>query len=64
MSDLEQPMPEIQHLLSVIIMQNQRIYDTLLTILGHFDSELSYNLIAVHEQLENIGPVPYKVEDD
>lgn len=64
MSDLQEPTPDVQSLLSVIIMQNQRIYDVLLSILGHYDSEMAYNLIDVHTKLENIGPVPYRIEDD
>lgn len=64
MSDLQEPAPDIQSLLSVIILQNQRIYDVLLTLLGEQDSDAAYNLIEVHKQLDNIGPVPYKVDDD
>lgn len=56
--------PEIQNLLSVMILQNQRIYDALLTLIGATDSEAAYNLIEVHKRLENIGPVPYKVDDE
>lgn len=64
MSDLQEPTPDIQSLLSVIIIQNQRIYDVLLAILGQYDAEVCYDLIDVHSKLENIGPVPYKVEED
>lgn len=64
MSELEEPVPQVQHLISVLIVQNQRIYDVLLALLGHFDSEASYNLIQLHENMQNIGPVPYKVEDE
>lgn len=63
MSDLQEPMPEIQHLISVLIVQQQRIYDTMLTLIGHFNSEAAYNLIQVHERMENIGPVPYKIDN-
>lgn len=64
MSELQEPVPDIQSLLSVIILQNQRLYDVLLTILGEQDADACYNLIEVHKQLDNIGPVPYKVNDE
>ena len=55
--------PDLLALMSVVILQQQRIYDVLLTILGHENAEAAYNLIKVHEELDNIGPVPYKVDE-
>jgi phosphotransferase system HPr-like phosphotransfer protein len=64
MSDLEEPTPDVQSLISVLILQMQRVYDVLLTILGSQNAEASYNLIEVHKNLENIGPVPYNLNEN
>ena len=64
MSELQEPAPDVQSMLSVIILQNQRIYDVLLSILGEQSADACYNLIEIHKQLDNVGPVPYKVNED
>lgn len=63
MSDLEQPSPSIEDLLSVLIVQNQRIYDVLLVLLFKQDAEAFNNLIGKHKEMDNLGPAPFIMED-
>lgn len=63
MSDLEPAgQPTIEDFLKVIITQNQRIYDVLLTILNATDQENATALLAKHANFENIGPMPFMEE--
>lgn len=64
MADLEEQRPSIDQLLSVVIVQNQRIYDVLLVLLGLQDREAYDNLIAKHTDLENLGPAPFLMEEE
>ena len=64
MAELEEQRPTVESLLSVLIVQNQRIYDVLLVLLGKQDEEAYRNLVAAHEKLDNIGPVPFLMEEE
>lgn len=64
MADLQEPQPDLEQLLSVIIVQNQRIYDVLLVILANSNQEAYNNIIARHESMGHVGPVPFKTDDD
>lgn len=64
MSDLKEPQPDLEQLLSVIVIQNQRIYDVLLVILANSNQEAYNNVVERHEQMGHVGPVPYRTDDD
>lgn len=64
MAELEEPQPSIEQLLSVLIVQNQRLYDVLLVMLGEQNREAYENLIATHQELENLGPAPFLMEEE
>lgn len=66
MADLyEEPeKPSVEQMLSIIIVQNQRIYDVLLAILGEQNEETSRRVVQVHEQMDNFGPAPFIVEEE
>lgn len=64
MSDLEEPRPDVEQLLSILIVQNQRIYDVLLILLGEQNREAYDNIITVHEKMDNLGPAPFLMSDD
>jgi hypothetical protein len=57
------PEVAIEQLLSVLILQNQRIYDVLIAILSEQNEEVARNVIAVHEKMDNIGPAPFLMEE-
>jgi hypothetical protein len=64
MADLEEPRPDIEQLLSVIVVQNQRMYDVLLVLLANQNREAYTNIIQVHEAMDNLGPKPFRTDDD
>lgn len=65
MADLfENETPPVEQFLSVIIVQNQRIYDALIAILSEQNEETAKNLLAVHEKMDNIGPAPFLMEEE
>lgn len=64
MADLEEPRPDIEQLLSVIIVQQQRIYDVLLVLLADQNREAYTNIIGVHESMDNLGPKPFRTDND
>lgn len=55
--------PEVKDLLVLMLTTQMRIYDVLLGILDHFDSESAQMLVDDHAKFENIGPLPYIEED-
>lgn len=63
MSDLEESKPSLENLLSVIIVQNQRIYDVLLVQLALQDEESYRNIVDKHKQMDNLGPAPFIMEE-
>lgn len=63
--------PTINELLStqldflrMSLVQQMRIYDVLLVLLGEQDKEAADVLMATHAKFENIGPLPYEELDD
>lgn len=52
--------PTIEDYLKVMIIGQQRIYDTLLVLLASENREAYANLIAKHERYETVGPLPYE----
>jgi hypothetical protein len=64
MSELEESKPSIEQFLSIIVVQNQRLYDVLLALLSQDNEEVARNLIEIHEQMDNISPPPYLVDDE
>lgn len=64
MADLEELRPDIEQLLSVLIVQQQRIYDVLLLLLAD-QNEIAYgNIVEAHERMDNLGPKPFRTDDD
>jgi hypothetical protein len=53
---------DVGELLKVIIVQQQRIYDTLLAILNTSDKETANALLKKHEDFGYLGPMPFEVE--
>ncbi len=64
MAELEEPTPPVEQFLSVIIVQNQRIYDVLIAILSEQNEEVARKLLDVHEKMDNIGPAPFLMEEE
>lgn len=63
MGELQEPRASIEELISVLIVQQQRIYDVLLLILSQQDEEHAKRLIQTHENMDNIGPAPFLMEE-
>jgi hypothetical protein len=63
MSELEEQTPSVEQLLSIVVVQNQRIYDTLIAILTEQNEEVARRLLDVHEKMDNIGPAPFLVDE-
>lgn len=56
--------PSVEELLYTIWLTNQRIYETLLLILGNQNRESMDQLLNNHEQFKlEVGPLPFKVDD-
>lgn len=64
MAELHEEKPAVEDFLSILVVQQQRIYDVLIATLSKTDESVARELIAVHEQMDSIGPMPYQVEDD
>jgi hypothetical protein len=64
MSELKEPSPSVEQLLSIVVVQNQRVYDVLLALLSQQSEEVARNLVEVHERMDNISPAPYVVSDN
>ena len=52
--------PTIEDYLKVIIVGQQRIYDTLLVMLAENNREAFENLVNQHEKYGHVGPLPYE----
>ncbi len=63
MSELQEPKPSLEDLLSVIIVQNQRIYDVLLVDLALKNEESFRNIVEKHKEMDNLGPAPFLMEE-
>lgn len=49
-------------LLQMLLIQQMRVYDVMLTILRDVDSEAAEVLLDRHKQFKYIGPLPYTEE--
>jgi len=49
-------------LLQMLLIQQMRIYDALLTHLSIEDREAADKLLVMHKQFKYIGPLPYTEE--
>jgi hypothetical protein len=59
---IEKPDPE--ELLTLLLIQSMRNYDVLIHLLKHFDEETAKQLVEMHENLEQWGPLPFKLENE
>lgn len=55
--------PELKDLMVLQLTTLMRIYDVLLGLLDHFDSQSAQILLDEHTEFHNIGPLPYVEED-
>jgi hypothetical protein len=58
----EQLLEDQNGLLQMLLIQQMRIYDALLTGLRLQDEKSADTLLALHEQFKYIGPLPYTEE--
>jgi hypothetical protein len=58
----EQLLLDQNGLLQMLLIQQMRIYDVMLTILRDADSEAAELLLDLHKQFKYIGPLPYTEE--
>ena len=49
-------------LLQMLLIQQMRLYDVMLTILRDVDKEVADKLLEMHESFKYVGPLPYKEE--
>lgn len=49
-------------LLQMLLIQQMRLYDVMLTILRDVDKGVADKLLEMHEAFKYIGPLPYKDE--
>jgi hypothetical protein len=49
-------------LLQMLLIQEMRVYDVMLTLLRNVDSEAAEVLLDRHKQFKYIGPLPYTEE--
>jgi hypothetical protein len=69
MSELEDPReldsPNMEELLTFVILQQMRMYDVLLAILMDTDQEAAKKLFELHKNHDTWGPPPFivKVEE-
>lgn len=49
-------------LLQMLLIQQMRLYDILLTVVRLQDKESADKLLELHEQFKYIGPLPYTEE--
>jgi len=64
MSELTEPKPDPEELLTLLLIQSMRNYDILIHLLKHFDEETAAQLLEKHEKLEQWGPLPFLLEDE
>jgi len=55
--------PEIEEVLGMLLITNMRMYDSLLLILKHFDSEIAVELDKKHELFQYVGTLPFVEKD-
>lgn len=63
MSEVKQPKPDPEELLTLLLIQSMRNYDIMIHLLKHFDKETAAQLVARHERLEQWGPLPFILEE-
>ncbi len=62
MSELEEQKPDQEELLTLLLIQQMRNYDVLMHLLLHFNEETAKQLLTMHENLEQWGPLPFIFE--
>jgi hypothetical protein len=62
-SEVKEPKPDPEELLTLLLIQQMRNYDVLMHLLLHFDEEGARQLLAMHENLEQWGPLPFILEE-
>lgn len=63
MSEVKEPKPDPEELLTLLLIQEMRNYDVMIHLLMHFDEEVAKQLVEKHEKLEQWGPLPFILEE-
>jgi len=63
MSELKEQKPDPEELLTLLLIQQMRNYDVLMHLLLHFDEEAAKQLLELHENLGQWGPLPFILEE-
>ena len=63
MSEVKEPKPDPEELLTLLLIQEMRNYDVMIHLLMHFDEEVASQLVEKHEKLEQWGPLPFILEE-